>query len=121
MSSQAEQPKQPSEEPIVSKYVESLDEKKARHPSDPEPAIVTDVLVEGGETWTPRYNLYKKSRPIILGGLAILILAWWISATVIKSTRHRWFAALDWKPYCTSDRDITGSFKLSLLGLLSGM
>jgi concentrative nucleoside transporter, CNT family len=93
MSGQAEQPKQPSEEPVASKYVESLNEKKARQPSDPELAIVTDISVEGGETWIPHYNLYKNFRPIILGGLAILILAWWISATVLKSTRHRWFAS----------------------------
>lgn len=29
-------------------------------------------------------------RPFILGGLALLILAWWISSTVLLDTRHRW-------------------------------
>ena len=29
-------------------------------------------------------------RPFILAGLALLILAWWISSTVLLDTRHRW-------------------------------
>lgn len=33
----------------------------------------------------------SRSRPYILIGLAILILGWWISATVLKATRHRWY------------------------------
>lgn len=33
---------------------------------------------------------YLKFRPFILGGLALLILGWWISATVLPATRHRW-------------------------------
>lgn len=35
-------------------------------------------------------TLYQKFRPFILGGFVLLILAWWISATVLKATRHRW-------------------------------
>lgn len=34
---------------------------------------------------------YRKLRPFILTALAIVILAWWISATVLKATRHRWY------------------------------
>lgn len=33
---------------------------------------------------------YSRFRPYILTGLALLILGWWISATVLKTTRHRW-------------------------------
>lgn len=33
---------------------------------------------------------YRKLRPFILGALALLILGWWISATVLQATRHRW-------------------------------
>ena len=44
-----------------------------------------------------RHNLYKKLRPFILGGLAALILGWWISATVLEATRHRWFVWLSEK------------------------
>ena len=32
----------------------------------------------------------SKYRPFILGGLALLILGWWISATILEATRHRW-------------------------------
>ncbi|KAL4073852.1 Na+ dependent nucleoside transporter C-terminus-domain-containing protein [Scleroderma yunnanense] len=32
----------------------------------------------------------KKIRTVLLFGLAVLILGWWISATVLKATRHRW-------------------------------
>ena len=37
-----------------------------------------------------RRDFYTKYRPFILGGLAALILGWWISATVLPETRHRW-------------------------------
>ncbi|KAJ6603122.1 Na+ dependent nucleoside transporter C-terminus-domain-containing protein [Mycena sp. CBHHK59/15] len=37
-----------------------------------------------------RHALSTKFRPFILGGLALLIFAWWVSATVLKATRHRW-------------------------------
>jgi concentrative nucleoside transporter, CNT family len=37
-----------------------------------------------------RSDFYAKCRPFILGGLAALILGWWISATVLRETRHRW-------------------------------
>ena len=32
----------------------------------------------------------SKYRPFILATLALLILGWWISATVLRVTRHRW-------------------------------
>ena len=35
---------------------------------------------------------YQKLRPFILAGLAAVILGWWISATVLEATRHRWYA-----------------------------
>lgn len=37
-----------------------------------------------------REERYRKFRPFILGALALLILGWWISATVLPATRHRW-------------------------------
>lgn len=33
---------------------------------------------------------YRKYRPYILFGVAAAILGWWISATVLPATRHRW-------------------------------
>jgi concentrative nucleoside transporter, CNT family len=38
-----------------------------------------------------QHRVYERFRPFILGGLALLILGWWISATVLKATRHRWY------------------------------
>lgn len=38
-----------------------------------------------------RQALYRKLRPFILGGLAALILGWWISSIILKATRHRWY------------------------------
>lgn len=35
-------------------------------------------------------TFYWRFRPFILGGLAAVILGWWISATVLKATRPRW-------------------------------
>jgi concentrative nucleoside transporter, CNT family len=35
-------------------------------------------------------SAHVKYRPLILFGLATVILGWWISATVLKATRHRW-------------------------------
>ena len=35
--------------------------------------------------------IYERLRPFIHLGLALLILGWWISATVLKDTRHRWY------------------------------
>ncbi|PPQ98427.1 hypothetical protein CVT24_004106 [Panaeolus cyanescens] len=37
-----------------------------------------------------RPSFAKKYRHFILAGLAAVILGWWISATVLKATRHRW-------------------------------
>jgi CNT family concentrative nucleoside transporter len=37
-----------------------------------------------------RKAFYAKLRPVILICLAGVILGWWISATVLKATRHRW-------------------------------
>lgn len=33
---------------------------------------------------------HGRLRPFILVGLALLILGWWISSTVLPATRHRW-------------------------------
>lgn len=39
-----------------------------------------------------RQEMYSKLRPYILFGVAAVILGWWISATVLKATRHRWYS-----------------------------
>lgn len=42
------------------------------------------------EQKTRRRTLWKKIRPFFLAALALLILGWWISATILPATRHRW-------------------------------
>lgn len=37
-----------------------------------------------------RTSRYRKLRTFLLCGLALLILGWWISATVLPATRRRW-------------------------------
>lgn len=37
-----------------------------------------------------RHELEARYRTLILGALALLILAWWISSLVLPATRHRW-------------------------------
>jgi Na+ dependent nucleoside transporter N-terminus len=38
----------------------------------------------------------RRARPFVLTALALTILAWWISATVLKATRHRWIPQTVW-------------------------
>ncbi|KIK68833.1 hypothetical protein GYMLUDRAFT_34826 [Collybiopsis luxurians FD-317 M1] len=33
---------------------------------------------------------YQRYRPFLLAAVAAVIIGWWISATVLKATRHRW-------------------------------
>ncbi|CAE7160202.1 unnamed protein product [Rhizoctonia solani] len=43
-----------------------------------------------------RNAVYQKYRPIILGAVSLVILGWWISATVLEATRHRWIVQTFW-------------------------
>ncbi|CAE6502027.1 unnamed protein product [Rhizoctonia solani] len=43
-----------------------------------------------------RGEIYNKYRPFILAAVALVILGWWISATVLKATRHRWIVQTFW-------------------------
>lgn len=47
-----------------------------------------DATVE--EARERRQSFTQRYRVFILGALALLILAWWISSLVIPATRHRW-------------------------------
>lgn len=72
---------------------ESYVDEKA-HGKDPVTAR-QDVLlandVEFEEAQARKRARYQKFRPFILGALGLLILGWWISATILKDTRHRWY------------------------------
>ena len=39
-------------------------------------------------------NIWRRIRPFFLTALTLLILGWWISATVLPATRHRWYVPL---------------------------
>jgi len=50
---------------------------------------VAELLTKNDdEDTTPGF--FNKFRPHLLIGLALLILGWWTSATVLQATRHRW-------------------------------
>ena len=54
--------------------------------------VTDDVEVAHGSEEKQSPGLYPILRPYILSALALLILGWWISATVLEATRHRWYA-----------------------------
>jgi len=37
-------------------------------------------------------TFYTRYRPYILSTVAATIIGWWISATILPATRHRWYA-----------------------------
>lgn len=69
---------------------ESLSEKdeKSIHNAKSEPNVTDLEASPNAKDSVEQGSWY---RPYILIGLAILILGWWISATVLKATRHRWY------------------------------
>ncbi|KAJ3569600.1 hypothetical protein NP233_g4945 [Leucocoprinus birnbaumii] len=49
-----------------------------------------DSKYEAEATQEERPTFYNRFRPYILSLLAAVILGWWISATILPATRHRW-------------------------------
>ena len=83
---------------------------------DAEKAI---VVAQDAEEDRPE-TFYTKNRPYVLGALALLILGWWISATILPATRPRWY--LNKTPFAWINLYSpfeTGLFRLSLHGFLS--
>jgi CNT family concentrative nucleoside transporter len=82
--------------PASLKRSPSLDSAKERLPKDTaitaRDLVTDDVEVAHGLEEKQSLLLYPKLRPYILTALALLILGWWISATVLEATRHRWYA-----------------------------
>jgi concentrative nucleoside transporter, CNT family len=60
-------------------------------------ANVTEVLQKNDDEDTAP-GFFNKIRPYLLIGLALLILGWWISATVLQATRHRWYSYCIFNP-----------------------
>ncbi|KAF8659230.1 hypothetical protein AX16_001890 [Volvariella volvacea WC 439] len=71
-----------------SRSSESLDKEKAQQ-AEPQ-MYVSKEDEEEEAARAMREAMWKKYRPFVLGGLAALILGWWISATVLRATRPRW-------------------------------
>jgi len=67
-------------------YAEAEAEEKGL-PTNGNPHAGVDELVEER---SKSDLLYEKYRTYILISLALVILGWWISATVLEATRHRW-------------------------------
>ena len=61
--------------------------------TDVETAIITDASEDALHKKKSLVN-YAQLRPFILTGLALVILGWWISSTVLQATRHRWWGTL---------------------------
>ncbi|KAH0589287.1 hypothetical protein H2248_005049 [Termitomyces sp. 'cryptogamus'] len=72
---------------VVKRSTESLSKEKSDYTDEKAEDLEVEALKE-------RSGLLKqigtKVRTFILPALALVILAWWISATVLKATRHRW-------------------------------
>ena len=60
--------------------------------TDPEKATTKEshLAEEDEEDVSGLTKLYRRFRPLVLVLLAAVILGWWVSATVLKATRHRW-------------------------------
>jgi CNT family concentrative nucleoside transporter len=54
------------------------------------PDVVVPSKDEEDQSETSKSSFYRRFRPFILAAFALLILGWWISATVLEATRHRW-------------------------------
>lgn len=61
--------------------------------SKSEKVVVSDPEVqahEEPEDGEKGPSFYQRFRPFILGAIALVILGWWISSTILHKTRHRW-------------------------------
>jgi len=71
---------------LVSRSSGSLKEKSEKQPVDVEQVY----LEKDDESSEDKVSFTTKYKDFILGGLLLLILGWWVSATVLEATRHRW-------------------------------
>jgi CNT family concentrative nucleoside transporter len=67
----------------------SCSEEKGNHTTEvPTYGYRGDEDIE--EARVKRALFWAKYRPLILAGVAVVIFGWWVSATILKATRHRW-------------------------------
>jgi concentrative nucleoside transporter, CNT family len=63
---------------------------KEKHPVNSDGPEILAPIPNDEAGRNQRHELYLRFRPYILTGIALVILGWWISATILKATRHRW-------------------------------
>ena len=73
--------------------------------------------VESDSEKSHHSEFYSRARPFILFGLAVVILGWWISATILKATRHRWQVTSFTFLQKEANKRPTGSSRRCSLGL----
>jgi hypothetical protein len=74
---------------------EKRDFTKERQPTNSvDPEVLIPTTDDEADREQRRHELYLRFRPYILAGVALVILGWWISATILKATRHRWYVAI---------------------------
>jgi CNT family concentrative nucleoside transporter len=73
-----------------------VDEKVPISAANVHDARVAEDTAEVEEARQQRDSFYARYRPFILAATAAVILGWWISATVIPATRHRWIVQTVW-------------------------
>ncbi|KAG8774358.1 hypothetical protein FRC12_002029 [Ceratobasidium sp. 428] len=74
----------------------SLSDKRAHDTANVREAHVVADDDEAERQRERRREMYQRARPFILVGLMLLILGWWISATILPATRHRWIVQTFW-------------------------
>jgi concentrative nucleoside transporter, CNT family len=67
---------------------------KEKHPANSDGPEILSPTNEEADRDQRRHELYLRFRPYFLTGVALVILGWWISATILKATRHRWYVVL---------------------------
>ncbi|GJJ06199.1 hypothetical protein Clacol_000388 [Clathrus columnatus] len=81
----------------MSTAAQMADLERQQSPSSEKEVIKRDIIadtdnssVDGEEKKKESSARLEKLKPWILAGTAALILGWWISATILPATRHRW-------------------------------
>ncbi|KZV82520.1 hypothetical protein EXIGLDRAFT_778491 [Exidia glandulosa HHB12029] len=93
MADIAYEPRSEKQEADIEKASAGSDDGRSKthvHEVAPLPSQQPVVQDEQDEPESDGSQFYAKYRPFILVAVALVILGWWISATVLTATRHRW-------------------------------
>jgi hypothetical protein len=77
-------------DPQSSKPLNEQSEKQQQRASHTEDIVDGGITKDDDDREEQHETHYTWFRPFVLTALTSLILAWWISATVLKVTRHQW-------------------------------